>query len=66
MPLTFGNGNMCGRVGVAQQKPHGRTINRNAAQSGAEIVFLQMQKNRTARALFGRCIIHAQFEKHVI
>ena len=66
MPLTFGNGNMCGRVGVVQQKPHGRMIDCNAAQSGAEIVFLQMQKNRTACALFGRCIIHAQFEKHVI
>ena len=30
-PLTFGNGNMCGPIGVVQQKPHGRMIDRNAA-----------------------------------
>ena len=44
MPLTFGNGNMCGRVGVVQQKPHGRMINRNAAQSGRKLFFSKCRK----------------------
>ena len=54
------------RASVAQQKAHAVATDGDTAQCRIEIAFFEMQKNGAAAPLFGRRIIIAKLEKHII